>query len=243
SGSGKSTFLKFLNGLLRTDAGKIEIMGREIQKNSKNMRELRKKIGIVFQFSEDQFFENTALEDIMFAPKIFKMEKKEVEDELGNIKKILHLNQETLEKNFSNLSGGEKRRVAIGAIIIYSPKIIILDEPTIGLDFENKYSLMNSLKKLNEQGKTIIIVSHDLDNMWDYIKRVVFIEGGKIEFDGGKNSFLKHFQNVEVENRIIPKYIEILSKNSFKIANSKKEAIEIMKSRYKGDFYGKKIIG
>ncbi|MGL4402899.1 MAG: energy-coupling factor ABC transporter ATP-binding protein [Fusobacteriaceae bacterium] len=235
SGSGKSTLLKFLNGLLKSDVGNIEILGRKIQKDSKNMKDIRKNIGIVFQFSEDQFFENSILEDIMFAPKIFQMEKSIIGIELENIKKILHLNQEILEKNFSELSGGEKRRAAIGGIVIYSPKIIILDEPTIGLDSENKRSLMESLKKLNQEGKTIIIISHDLDNMWDHVERIVYLNRGKIDFDGEKNNFLKYFQNMKMEHKIVPKYIEILEKNFFEIASSKKEAIEIMKNRYRGD--------
>lgn len=243
SGSGKSTLLKFLNGLLRSDKGDIEILGRKIRKDSKNLKEIRKNIGIVFQFSEDQFFENNILEDIMFAPKIFGMEKNEVERELENIKKILHLNQDILEKNIFQLSGGEKRRAAIGGIVVYSPKIIILDEPTIGLDSENKRSLMESLKKLNREGKTIIIVSHDLDNMWDYVERVIYLNRGKIDFDGEKNNFLQHSQNMERNYKIIPKYIEVLEKNFSEIASCKKEALETMKNRYKGDRCGKKVVG
>lgn len=243
SGSGKSTLLKFLNGLLKSDMGNVEVLGVKIEKNSKNLKEIRKNVGVVFQFSEDQFFENSILEDIMFAPKVFKMEESKVKRELENIKRILHLNEEILEKNFSQLSGGEKRRAAIGGIIIYSPKVIILDEPTIGLDSENKQSLMESLKKLNQEGKTIVIVSHDLDNMWDYVGRIIYLNEGRIDFDGKKNELLKYFQSVGRNHRLLPKYIKILEENFSEIPDSKRDAIEIMKNIYKGEKSGKKITG
>lgn len=242
SGSGKSTLLKFFNGLLRSDGESVEIFGNIVDRSSKNMRKIRKDIGIVFQFSEDQFFENTILEDIMFAPKVFKIEREIVERELETIKRILNLNEEILSKNSSELSGGERRRASIGGIVIYSPKIIILDEPTIGLDFENRKNLMESLKKLNQDGKTIIIVSHDLDNMWDYVERIIYLNQGKIDFDGEKNEFLKYSKNIESRERIAPKYIEILERGFSESANSKREAIEIMKSKYRGERVGKEII-
>ena len=127
--------------------------------------------------------------------------------------------------------------------MIYSPKIIVLDEPTIGLDSENKRSLMESLKKLNREGKTIIIVSHDLDNIWDYVERVIYLNKGKIDFDGKKNSFLEYSKNMDLKYRIVPKYIEILERNSFEISKCRKEAIEIMKKRYKGGKIGEKVVG
>lgn len=237
SGSGKSTLLKHLNGILRADSGKITVMENEINRKSKNLKELRKKIGVVFQFPDEQLFSDTVLDDLLFAPKKFKIDDEIIEKELENIKHIFNLDDCIFRRNYRGLSGGEKRRVAIASVVIMAPQILVLDEPTIGLDYENKNALFNSLKLLNSRGVTIIVVSHDLDAIWPDINRVILMEEGKIRFNGAKNELLKNIDTFSKEYKFIPHYIDILYRNDFlkgneDILNTKEDSIEILKREY-----------
>ncbi|MGL6120146.1 MAG: AAA family ATPase, partial [Fusobacteriaceae bacterium] len=130
------------------------------------------------------------------------------------------------------LSGGEKRRASIAGVVIYSPEILVLDEPTIGLDSQSKKKLMEILKKLNETGKTIIVVSHDLDNLWENIKRVVYLEDGIKAYDGEKKGFLDYSQESKNVNKILPNYIQIVEKNFSKGISTKKEGLEFIKEQF-----------
>lgn len=229
SGSGKSTLLKFLNGILRSDCGDVEILGRKFDTKSKNLKELRKKVGIVFQFSDDQFFEDTIREDIYFAPKVFGMNEKEIEKNFQEVKEIFNLTDEMLSKNFMHLSGGEKRRAAIAGILIYSPEILVLDEPTIGLDSMSKKNLLESLDRLNRSGKTIIVVSHDLDTIWEHIGRVILLKEGQKKFDGDKRQFLDYSFELERDEIILPHYIQKIYEKFGKKIVSKNEILEFLK--------------
>ncbi len=237
SGSGKSTLLKHLNGILRPDSGKVMVLDTLIDKKSKNLKELRKKVGIVFQFPDEQLFSDTVLDDLLFAPKKFKVDDKIIEKELENIKHIFRLDECIFRRNYRGLSGGEKRRVAIASVVIMSPQILVLDEPTIGLDYENKTALLESLKLLNSRGVTIIIVSHDLDAIWGEINRVILMEKGKIKFDGEKNQLLKQIDEFNKDYKFVPHYIDVLYKNNLlkgneELVNTKAEAIAILKHEY-----------
>ncbi|MGL4392895.1 MAG: energy-coupling factor ABC transporter ATP-binding protein [Fusobacteriaceae bacterium] len=231
SGSGKSTLLRHLNGILKSDKGEIKILGQILNTKSKNLKSLRKKVGVVFQFPDEQLFAETVREDILFAPKNFEIEENIINSELKKIQSIFKITNEMLEENPTELSGGEKRRVAIASVAIYSPEILILDEPTIGLDFENRERLLHSLKKLNENGVTIIVVSHDLDAIWEYTKRIIYMDKGKIMFDGNKKDFI----NFETESKFVPTYIEFMQKNNFCsecAIFSKDEAMKIILSEF-----------
>lgn len=232
SGSGKSTLLKFFNGILRDNKGSVKILGKEIKIKTKGLKELRKKIGVVFQFPDEQLFEENIKEDIIFPLKIYGTPEKKIEMELKKIGEIFALSKEMLEKNANELSGGEKRRASIGGVVIYSPEILVLDEPTIGLDSESKKNLMEILKNLNKMGKTVVVVSHDLDNLWENIDRVVYLEKGKKAFDGKKETFLKYLRETKSDNRIVPNYIQIVERNFNKEVLTKKAALEFIKLEF-----------
>ncbi|MGL5123205.1 MAG: energy-coupling factor ABC transporter ATP-binding protein [Fusobacteriaceae bacterium] len=217
SGSGKSTLLKHLNGILKSNIGKVNVLDISIDSRSKDLNSLRRKIGVVFQFPEDQFFSETIKEELLFAPSKFKISILEQEKLLKKIQKIFNISDDMLKKNSFELSGGEKKRISIAGMAIYSPAILVLDEPTVGLDYQNKESLLKSLKTLNELGTTVIIVSHDLNYIWEYINRIVFMKNGEINFDGNKFEFLNFSKSIDKKMKFIPNYIEILEKNNFNI--------------------------
>jgi len=222
TGSGKSTLLKHLNGILRADSGKVDILDREITKESRKLKELRKKVGVVFQFPEEQLFSETIKKDIYFGPKNFGLSDEEIEKNLEELKKTFHLTDELLEKSFNELSGGEKRRSAIASVMVSKPEILILDEPTIGLDYENRLSLLELLKKINEAGTTIIIVSHDLYSTWSYLKNIAILEHGEIIFTGDKASLLKKRELLKNENLFFPTYIDFLINRELIYGNEEK---------------------
>lgn len=238
SGSGKSTLLKHLNGILKSDIGKVNVLGTVINSKTKNLKFLRSKVGVVFQFPDDQLFSETIEEDLLFAPSKFNIPILEQGKLLKKMQSIFNISDIMLKKSSLELSGGEKRRVSIAGMAIYSPDILVLDEPTIGLDYESKEDLLKSLKILNDTGTTIIIVSHDLNSIWEYIDRIIFIENGEKKFDGNKVGFLKFSKNIGEEMRFLPNYIEVLEKNNFIIdekieINSKIDSLNFLLEEYK----------
>ncbi len=238
SGSGKSTLLKHLNGILKSDIGKVNVLGTVINSKTKNLKFLRSKVGVVFQFPDDQLFSETIEEDLLFAPSKFNIPILEQDKLLKKMQSIFNISDIMLKKSSLELSGGEKRRVSIAGMAIYSPDILVLDEPTIGLDYESKEDLLKSLKILNDTGTTIIIVSHDLNSIWEYIDRIIFIENGEKKFDGNKVGFLKFSKNIGEEMRFLPNYIEVLEKNNFIIdekieINSKIDSLNFLLEEYK----------
>lgn len=184
TGSGKSTLVQLMNALNRPTYGSVEVLGHKVtRKNKTLLKPIRQNVGLVFQFPEYQLFEQTSLEDIMFGPKNFGFTKEEAEKNALEAAKIVGLNEELLEKNPFTLSGGEMRKVAISGILASKPKILIFDEPTVGLDPRTKSELMNLLLNLNKMGKTIIIVTHDMEVVSRYCDRVIVLEEGKIALD------------------------------------------------------------
>ncbi|WP_153368720.1 ATP-binding cassette domain-containing protein [Candidatus Phytoplasma sacchari] len=191
-GSGKSTLVQLMNSLLLPSEGYLKIFNQKISNkvSNKELFFLKKKIGLVFQFPEYQIFETTVLKDVMFAPKNFN----KMNSEAYNIA-VKSLKEVGIEEKFFNsspfkLSGGQKRKVAIAGILAMEPSILILDEPTRGLDFNGRFEIMNILKKKNiKDKKTIIFITHDIDLVAQYANRIIFLEKGKIIFDGLKEFF------------------------------------------------------
>lgn len=233
TGSGKSTLLKHLNGILRKTGGSVEVLGNKIDKESKRLNNIRKRIGVIFQFPEEQLFSETSREDIYFAPRNFKIPEGEIEKNLKELMPSLRLTEEILEKPFFELSGGEKRKVSIASIMVSKPEILVLDEPTIGLDYESKEELLKLLKDINERGTTIIVVTHDLSTMWEYLGRVVFLEGGEKIFDDKKIELLKKKKDFKGKKIFFPEFVEyldsynLLKGNEDRVIN-KEKALEIV---------------
>lgn len=210
TGSGKSTLVQMMNALLIPSDGKVVVYDNEITaKKHQNLKNIRKKVGLVFQFPEYQLFEETVLKDVSFGPKNFKLD-----EPLEKAKKALELfklDEKFYEKNPFLLSGGEMRKVAISGILASDPEVLILDEPTVGLDPITKQELIELLKKINQENKkTIIIVTHDMDVVWKVATRVIVIDENKIVYDGNKYDLFKNEDLVFKHSLDIPEIVKIL---------------------------------
>ncbi len=183
TGSGKSTLVQHLNALLLPEKGTIRILDRTITagEKPKNLKSLRGDVGLVFQFPEYQLFEETVIKDVAFGPKNFGASEEEAVKKAKHALSMVGLPAETYEKSPLELSGGQKRRAAIAGILAMDPKILVLDEPTAGLDPLGTVSMMSLFSKLNrEMGKTVLIVTHDMEQVFKYCDNVVVVENGKI---------------------------------------------------------------
>ncbi|MDE7105964.1 MAG: energy-coupling factor transporter ATPase [Anaeroplasmataceae bacterium] len=190
TGSGKSTLMEHMNALLLPSMGTVEIFGNVITpKKNKNpkLKEVRKKVGFVFQFPEYQLFEETVLKDIMFAGKNFGMTDEEAKQQALETARVLRIDDTLLKKSPFNLSGGQMRKVAIAGILAYNPDILLLDEPTRGLDPKTAEEIMELFYEIHlKTNKTIILISHDMDLVYRYANRVIVLNQSKIVFDGDK---------------------------------------------------------
>ena len=188
TGSGKSTLVQHMNCLLLPTNGIINIFDSTItSKKRKNpkLKPIRKRIGFVFQFPEYQLFEETVLKDIMFGPTNFGMTKEEALENAKKACEILKIDESLLEKSPFNLSGGQMRKVAIAGVLAYNPDILLLDEPTRGLDPMTAIEVMKIFEQINkEMHKTIIVITHDMNIVHEYSKRVVAMKDGEIFYDG-----------------------------------------------------------
>lgn len=192
TGSGKSTLVQHLNALLLPTTGKVTILDRVItsEEKPKNLKSLRKDVGLVFQFPEYQLFEETILKDVEFGPKNFGFENSE--QKAKEALKIVNIDESLFDRSPLELSGGQKRRVAIAGILAMDPKIIVLDEPTAGLDPSGSKSMMQLFDDLNHKfNKTIIIVTHDMEQVFTYCDEVVVMSEGQIRFKSDVKSFFK----------------------------------------------------
>ena len=185
TGSGKSTLLQCLNGLLKPDSGEVLLNGENIHKSKKTVRECRFKVGLCFQYPEYQLFESTVYKDVAFGPKNMGLSETEIDKRVRDAVKFSGLSEDYLERSPFDLSGGEKRRVAMAGVISMEPDVLILDEPTAGLDPTGKKSLLSFIKDYNKKtGNTVIFISHNMDDVASVADRVVVMNGGKIALNG-----------------------------------------------------------
>lgn len=192
TGSGKSTLVQMMNALLLPKTGTITIGENVLTKKTQiKLKPIRQKIGLVFQFPEYQLFEQTVLEDIMFGPKNFGFSTEEAKKQSLDIAEVVGLEEKLLSRNPFSLSGGQMRKVAIAGILASNPEILIFDEPTVGLDPLAKNELMALLQKLNDNGKTIILITHDMEVVSKYCKRVIVMKEGEIVSDTSKEQLFK----------------------------------------------------
>ena len=194
TGSGKSTILQHLNALLKPTEGLVELGDKTIDSTTgnKDLKPLRKKVGIVFQFPEAQLFEETVEKDIAFGPKNFGVSEEEALKIAAEVVKTVGLPEEVLKKSPFDLSGGQMRRVAIAGVLAMKPEVLVLDEPTAGLDPKGRLEMMEMFYKLNkEQNMTIVLVTHQMNDVSDYADHVIVIEAGNVVKEGSpKEVFL-----------------------------------------------------
>ena len=210
TGSGKSTLVQMMNALLVPSLGEVNVDGNVITpKNQNNLKKVRKKVGLVFQFPEYQLFEETVLKDVSFGPKNFKLDNPE--ERAKQAMNLFKLGEKFYQKNPFLLSGGEMRKVAISGILASDPEVLILDEPTVGLDPLTKQELVDLLKSINkDNNKTVIIVTHDMDVVWQVATRVIVIDENKIVYDGNKYDLFKNQELVKKHSLDIPEIVKIL---------------------------------
>lgn len=201
TGSGKSTILQLLNGLLVPTEGSVRVFDTLITSTSvnKQIRQIRKQIGLVFQFAENQIFEETVLKDVAFGPQNFGVSVEEAEAIAREKLALVGIDESLFERSPFELSGGQMRRVAIAGILAMEPKILVLDEPTAGLDPIGRKELMTLFKKLHQDGITIVLVTHLMDDVAEFADQVYVMEKGKL-VKSGKPSLV--FQNVEFMEKI-----------------------------------------
>ena len=194
TGSGKSTLLQHINGLLLPTSGAVyidDLVLTRKKRNNPKLKPIRKNIGFVFQFPEYQLFEETVIKDITYGPKNFGMSNEEAIESAKKVAKDLNITN-ILEKSPFNISGGQMRKVAIAGILAYNPGILLLDEPTRGLDPLGAKEIMNFFKDLQvNSNKTIIMITHDMDLVYEHATRVIVMDQGRIVFDGKKEELFK----------------------------------------------------
>ena len=195
TGSGKSTILQLLNGLLVPSQGSVQVFDTLITSTSKNkdIRQIRKQVGLVFQFAENQIFEETVLKDVAFGPQNFGVSEEDAEQIAREKLALVGIEESLFDRSPFELSGGQMRRVAIAGILAMEPAILVLDEPTAGLDPLGRKELMNLFKKLHQSGITIVLVTHLMDDVAEYANQVYVMEKGRL-VKGGKPSDV--FQDV-----------------------------------------------
>ena len=201
TGSGKSTILQLLNGLLVPTKGSVRVFDTLITSTSvnKQIRQIRKQVGLVFQFAENQIFEETVLKDVAFGPQNFGVSVEEAENIAREKLALVGIDESLFGRSPFELSGGQMRRVAIAGILAMEPSILVLDEPTAGLDPIGRKELMALFKKLHQDGITIVLVTHLMDDVAEFADQVYVMEKGKL-VKGGKPSLV--FQNVEFMEKI-----------------------------------------
>lgn len=223
TGSGKSTLVQHLNGLLIPSAGTLDICGFHIQPllKIKDVKQLRKEVGLVFQFPEYQLFEETIEKDIAFGPKNFGTPENEANELVKKVLPIVGLDESYLERSPFDLSGGQKRRVAIAGILVLNPKVLVLDEPTAGLDPQGAQEMMTLFMNLNKkEGKTVLLVTHDMEHVMKYCDHVIVMADGQLKQQQDVKEFFKHPEYLEQIGINPPSIVRLkveLEKHGFQI--------------------------
>ncbi|MBQ8813905.1 MAG: energy-coupling factor transporter ATPase [Lachnospiraceae bacterium] len=193
TGSGKSTLIQHLDGLLRATSGKIYYNDEDIYREHYPMRELRGKVGLVFQYPEHQLFEADIFTDVCFGPKNLKLSKEEIESRAKEALEAVGMDESYYRRSPFELSGGQKRRVAIAGVLAMKPEVLVLDEPTAGLDPKGREEILQEIRSLNEeQGITIVLVSHSMEDVARYAKRMIVMNKGSVMFDGTPAEVFAH---------------------------------------------------
>ncbi|MEX2804674.1 energy-coupling factor transporter ATPase [Streptococcus sp. H31] len=207
TGSGKSTVMQLLNGLAVPTEGSVTIDGMTITPDSKNkdIKSVRKKVGLVFQFPESQLFAETVLKDVAFGPQNFGVSLQEAESLAKEKLALVGIAEELFDKNPFELSGGQMRRVAIAGILAMEPKILVLDEPTAGLDPRGRRELMQLFNRLYQSGMTVVLVTHLMDDVADYADYVYVLEAGKLVLSGSPKNLFQKVSLLESKQLGVPK--------------------------------------
>lgn len=211
TGSGKSTLVQHLNGLMKATSGSIYFNGADIYDADYDMKGLRSKVGLVFQYPEHQLFEIDVFTDVCFGPKNLGLDKKEVELRAYDALRKVGLPDELFYQSPFELSGGQKRRVAIAGVLAMKPEVLILDEPTAGLDPKGRDEILHQIKQLQtETGMTIILVSHSMEDVAEYVDRIIVMNKGRVMYDDVPREVFRHYRELESVGLAAPQVTYIL---------------------------------
>lgn len=213
TGSGKSTLIQNLNGLLSPTSGTLRVLDYTITANekTKKLKQLRSKVGVVFQFPEMQLFEETIYKDVSFGPKNFGFSEEEIKQNVENSLRLVGIEPELWERSPLELSGGQKRRVAIAGVLASNPDVLILDEPTAGLDPQGTKEMMQLFSILNkEHNKTIIMVTHDMNHVLEYSEYVLALNDGNVIFNGETLDFFRTPEYLETLGFLEPNIVKTI---------------------------------
>lgn len=211
TGSGKSTLIQHLNGLLKATSGHIYYNGQDIYDEDYNLKDLRNHVGMVFQYPEHQLFETTNFEDVCFGPKNQGLDKKEVELRAFEALRNVHFPEELFYQPPFDLSGGQKRRVAIAGVLAMHPDVLILDEPTAGLDPAGRDEILELLARMRRDlGITIILVSHSMEDVAKYVDRLFVMNDGELMLEGAPKEVFRHYKELETVGLAAPQVTYIM---------------------------------
>lgn len=211
TGSGKSTLVQHLNGLLAPTSGTIYYNGEDINEKGYSRKTLRSKVGLVFQYPEHQLFETDVFTDVCFGPKNLGLDRKEVELRAYTALKQVGLPDECFYQSPFELSGGQKRRAAIAGVLAMKPEVLILDEPTAGLDPKGRDEILDQVAKLREEtGMTVILVSHSMEDVARYVDRIIVMNKSRVMFDDAPKMVFRHYKELEEVGLAAPQITYIM---------------------------------
>ena len=242
TGSGKSTLVQHLNGLMKATSGHIYYNGEDIDDDQFHKKELRSKVGLVFQYPEHQLFEVDVFSDVCFGPKNLGLSQKEVQLRAYEALKQVGLEDEYFYQSPFDLSGGQKRRVAIAGVLAMKPEVLILDEPTAGLDPKGRSEILELISSLRKKtGMTIVLVSHSMDDVAEYVNRIVVMDHGRKMYDDAPREVFRHVEELEAMGLAAPQVTYMmhqLRKNGFDvdpdaitIEEAKEEVLKALEKR------------
>lgn len=241
TGSGKSTLIQHMNGLLKPTSGKIIVDGQDITKEGVKLTDIRKKVGLVFQYPEYQLFEETIEKDIEYGPRNLGLEQEEITRRVKKAMNMVGLDYETYRnKSPFDLSGGQKRRVAIAGVIAMEPQILILDEPTAGLDPKGRDDILEQIKVLHDEYKmTIILVSHSMEDVGKLAERIIVMNNGEVALEGTPSKVFKEVETLERIGLAVPQVTYLMralrekgfdvSDEIYTISQGKEELLRLLK--------------
>ena len=240
TGSGKSTLVQHFNGLMKATSGEIYYNGENIYADGYSMKKLRSKVGLVFQYPEHQLFEADVLTDVCFGPKNLGLSKEEAEKRAKKALQMVGLKEKYYKQSPFEMSGGQKRRVAIAGVLAMEPEVLILDEPTAGLDPKGRDEILDQLKRIHEERQiTIILVSHSMEDVAKYVGRIIVMNQGEAMYDGTPKEVFSHYKELEKVGLAAPQVTYImnaLADKGFDVsvdATTIKEATEEIFSAYR----------
>lgn len=243
TGSGKSTLVQHLNGLIKATSGKIIIDGIDITSKDASLKEIRQKVGLVFQYPEHQLFEETIYRDIAFGPKNLELGEEEISKRVRRAMDIVGLDFDTLkDRSPFELSGGQKRRVAIAGVLAMKPEVLILDEPTAGLDPRGRDEILGRIQKLyEEEGITIILVSHSMEDIARLVNKIIVMHRGKVAMEGDTKRIFKQDEKLKKLGLGIPQITSFMKEYRLKgnevkdtvltVEEAKEELIKYLRRR------------